>query len=165
MNAYIRKSTFLLCGIALLFLVVRHTAHATTTAQPPYTAEDIALVINLIRAYVHVPTLATDSSLTLAAEQKAHDMTSKHYFNHQSPRGVSYTRFIDKTGYVFQSAGENLAVQYPTLIELFQSWIQSSEHLQNIIQPTYTEMGIGIEEGTYRGHSTWYVVGLFASPK
>jgi hypothetical protein len=40
----------------------------------------------------------------------------------------------------------------------------SAAHRANILRPQFTEVGIGVAEGTYKGTQTIYVVQVFATP-
>ncbi len=76
------------------------------------TAIDLLTLINETRAQYHLDPLVENTKLDLAAYLKAQDMLQNNYFDHYSPSGKSPWDFIDSTGYYFQYAGENLAMNF-----------------------------------------------------
>src|SRR3989338_5348120 len=56
--------------------------------------------------------LQTNALLEYAAQMKADNMAQNGYFSHISPDGTSPWQWIQKAGYQYQRAGENLAVNF-----------------------------------------------------
>jgi uncharacterized protein YkwD len=44
--------------------------------------------------------------------------------------------------------GENVAWNYPLVAELVAAWLGSPHHCENILNPEFTELGVG-KAGTY----------------
>lgn len=109
--------------------------------------------------------LIENETLNEAARLKAQDMTSKGYFAHYSPDGSSPWVWFDEAGYEYDKAGENLAVNFNDSKAVVNAWMNSPAHRANIVKDGYTEIGIGISEGTYKGKKATFVVQLFAKPK
>lgn len=109
--------------------------------------------------------LAISPQLSLAANRKAQDMIKNNYFDHQSPNGRTPWHFIIESGYNYYKAGENLAINFTTSEKLFEAWINSPDHRDNIINPEFEEVGFGITEGVIDNKQTKVVVQMFGAKK
>lgn len=110
-------------------------------------------------------TLATNTLLKRAAQLKANDMATKGYFAHTSPAGITPWHWLDAVGYRYTTAGENLAVDFIDSSDVHQAWMNSPSHRANILNGSYTEIGIATATGTYQGHTTVFVVQFFGAPR
>src|SRR3989344_3205383 len=110
------------------------------------------------------PPLAQSELLVKAAKLKAEDMASKGYFAHTSPEGKTPWYWLDQVGYSYQSAGENLAVNFFESSDVAQAWMNSPTHRANIVKKDYTEIGIGVANGIFEGRNTVFVAQLFGKP-
>jgi hypothetical protein len=108
--------------------------------------------------------LVRNELLDEAARLKAEDMAAKGYFAHWSPDGVSPWHWFGEAGYQYMKAGENLAVHFTDSTAVVEAWLDSPTHRDNILNESYTEIGIGTAEGEYEGHDTVFVVQMFGSP-
>jgi len=109
--------------------------------------------------------LKRNSLLDEAAKLKAEDMASEEYFAHTSPEGLKAWDFINKVGYKFNSAGENLAINFLDSQDVIDAWMDSPTHRANILNNNFTEIGIGMAKGEYEGKETIFIVQLLAFPK
>lgn len=110
------------------------------------------------------PTLAVNPVLEQAAQLKANDMAQKSYFSHTSPAGVTPWYWLDRVGYRYQSAGENLAVDFLDASDVHTAWMNSPGHRANILNGVFTEIGIATARGMYHGNETTFVVEFFGKP-
>jgi uncharacterized protein YkwD len=110
------------------------------------------------------PPLQENELLTKAAELKAADMAAKGYFAHTSPEGHSPWYWLSLVGYKYASAGENLAVNFYDSDDVSDAWMKSPTHKANIIKKEYTEIGIGVARGVYKGENTIFVAQFFGKP-
>jgi uncharacterized protein YkwD len=85
-------------------------------------------------------------------------MVTDRFFDHVSPTGATFVQRIRQTSYLARAAswslGENLAWGsgfYATPRETMKSWMHSPGHRQNILEPRYREIGIGIAVGIPSG--------------
>lgn len=108
--------------------------------------------------------LKTNPFLEAAAVDKANDMAGKGYFAHTSPTGLTPWYWIQKVGYRFSYAGENLAVNFIDSSDVTQAWMNSPSHRENILNGNFTEIGIATAQGTYEGHEATFVVQFFGKP-
>lgn len=125
---------------------------------------DIVSRVNQERANHGLSPLQINNSLAQSATMKAQDMSANQYFAHNSPSGKSPWYFFGSVGYAYLSAGENLAVDYSDTNAVMRAWMNSTTHRANILNPNYTEIGVGIVSGTYNGHQTYYIVQHFGKP-
>ncbi|MDQ3924766.1 MAG: CAP domain-containing protein [Actinomycetota bacterium] len=119
---------------------------------------------NQTRASNGLATLCVHRALTEAAQYHSQEMIDKGYFDHNSYDGESFSARLERFGYdSYEEVGENIAWgsgtnAYPESI--FQIWMNSSEHQENILSPNYREVGIGTATGECEGYSgcTMYTV-------
>jgi len=109
-------------------------------------------------------TLTVNPILDKAAQMKATDMATNGYFAHTSPDGKTPWYWLEKAGYDYQYAGENLAVNFTDSKDVTNAWMNSLSHRSNIIKENYTEMGTGIATGIYEGEQTIFVAQVYANP-
>ncbi len=120
---------------------------------------------NTDRAAAGVEMLQVDPLLQKAAQLKAEDMAAKGYFAHIAPDGKTPWFWLEKVGYSYTYAGENLAIDFTDSEKIEEAWMASPKHHANIVKPQYTRIGIGIAQGTFEGKDTTFVVQFFAKPK
>lgn len=108
--------------------------------------------------------LVVSPLLTTAAQEKADDMVANNYFAHTSPAGLTPWYWFQQVGYGFTYAGENLAVNFSDSADVTNAWMNSAEHRANILNVSFTQIGIATAKGTYEGHPAVYVVELFGTP-
>ena len=65
-------------------------------------------------------------------------------------------------GYVWQTAGENLAGGNATAEATMQQWLDSDGHCANLMNPAFTELGVGYFPG---GPYTTLWVQNFGAPQ
>jgi hypothetical protein len=108
--------------------------------------------------------LLENNELNAAAQAKAEDMAAKGYFSHVGPGGEEPWAWIERSGYDYVYAGENLAVRFNDSKDVVNAWMASPTHRANIVKPQYEEIGVGIAEGMYKGGPATFVVQYFGSP-
>src|SRR3972149_2329629 len=120
-----------------------------------------AAVINLTnqeRVKAGMQPLAESSKLDSAATMKAGDMFAKDYWAHYAPDGTSPWYFFKLVGYNYSWAGENLARDFSTSEGVVAGWMGSTSHKDNLMNPNFTEIGIGVKDGILQGEETTLVV-------
>ncbi len=108
--------------------------------------------------------LTENEALDAAAQAKAEDMAARGYFSHVGPDGEEPWVWLQRAGYEYAYAGENLAVRFNDSKDVVDAWMASPAHRANIIKSNYQEIGVGLAEGTYKGSSATFVVQYFGSP-
>jgi len=138
------------------------TATKTTTSAPTGgSGTPEAQVLNLTndeRAKAGCGPLKTNSALTEAAEEHAADMVDQHYFAHDSLDGRSPFDRMKAAGYRGGAMAENIAVGYQSPTAVVEGWMNSDGHRKNILNCTYTVIGIGYDAGQVKpewGNGSW----------
>lgn len=116
------------------------------------------------RAANNLSAVSEDSLLARAAQDAANDMATYGYFAHVSPDGKDPWYWLNKVGYKYSYAGENLAVNFTDSQEVQSAWMESPTHRSNIMKREYTRVGFGTANGMYEGRETTFVVSFFATP-
>ena len=79
-----------------------------------------------------------------AAQAKAEDMAERNYWSHNTPDGQEPWVFIDKVGYKYLKAAENLAYGFENSRSTVIGWMNSPSHRANILDTDLKEVGFGI---------------------
>jgi uncharacterized protein YkwD len=135
-----------------------------TSFFPQLTKEKLIELTNRERQLQGLPQLKENQLLDTAALLKGQDMLARNYFSHTDPAGNPPWYWIQKTGYHYLAAGENLAIGFLDAKEVIDAWNSSPSHRANIVNPNYTEIGIAVLQGTLRGTKTTLVVQYFGLP-
>jgi uncharacterized protein YkwD len=108
---------------------------------------------NEARRQQGVPPLAGDQALTGAARQHSGDMLARGFFSHVNPEGLSSSQRLPR-GYaqVLRQSGENIWMgsgQNPNdprhlAGSIMASLMGSPGHRQNLLDPHYTHLGVGV---------------------
>ncbi len=103
--------------------------------------------VNGERARVESPPLAESAELDRAAQAHAEDMLARGYFEHESPERHTVRERAQSAGYRWRAVGENIALGQLTADEVMDSWMKSPEHRENILDPEYRDLGVGLALG------------------
>jgi uncharacterized protein YkwD len=110
------------------------------------------------------PPLTLSGTLAGVALGHASDMAVHGYFDHRDLTGQSPADRVRAVGYREKLVGENIAYGPITVEEVVQGWLHSPDHCENIMDPRFVEMGLGMATGrTSRAGLYW--VQLLADPK
>ena len=126
-------------------------------------AEEIISLTNQYRVNLGLSQLTANPRLTQAAVNKANDILAKQYFNHTSPDGKRFSQWIKDSGYSYFYVGENLAIDFNNSQDLFDAWIKSEGHRENIERPEFQEIGVASLHGKFKDRTTDVVVQLFGA--
>lgn len=126
-------------------------------------AEEVINLTNQYRLDHGLNQLLPNPRLTQAAINKAKDILSKNYFSHTSPDGRRFSYWIKESGYPYFYAGENLAIDFYNSEELFEAWIKSDRHRENIEREDFQEIGVASLGGVFENRKTNVVVQLFGT--
>ncbi len=105
-----------------------------------------------------VAPLQENTALNQAAALKADHMFAQDYWAHFAPDGTSPWYFFNQVGYKYAWAGENLARDFSTSAGVIAGWMASTGHRDNMLNPNFSDVGIGIKNGTLEGEQTTLVV-------
>lgn len=124
---------------------------------------EIIRLTNENRAASGLAPVSQNSVLSSAALAKGQDMLAKGYWAHFAPDGTAPWSFFSKFGYKYRYAGENLARDFASADTAVAAWMNSKTHKDNILNPNYKEIGIGVVEGNLNGVDTTIVVQFFGA--
>ncbi|MBW3563941.1 MAG: hypothetical protein KY459_04370 [Acidobacteria bacterium] len=153
--------------ILVVLLVAGSCAATAATDRAPITVQSIVEEINLRRVGEGLPPLRADERLHLAAMDRIEDMEDRVYWGHRHPiEGGSPFVWLHPRGYLYRTAGENLAAGFETAEVLVDSWMASPGHRDNILSPLFEDVGVAeIDGGTIGRLNGKSIVVLFASEK
>lgn len=128
-------------------------------------AQKIIELTNEKREEFGLPPLKENELLTKAAQEKAEDMIRNKYFSHNNPYGIAPWNWIEKNGYHYYYAGENLAMNFFDGKDVVEAWLNSSSHRENILNKNYKDTGVAVAYGdiTNEGQNKAIVVQMFGS--
>ena len=140
----------------------------------PTVTPDILLIIDQVVAEINrsrpdnqcLP-VTINPILTLAAQTHSQDMAENEYFSHTGSDGSSPWDRLERVGYEYSVAAENIAVAYATPEEVVVGWLESPGHRENMVNCDFQEVGIGYavlidESGLANSDIYWTLV--LASP-
>ncbi len=107
--------------------------------------------------------LVMSGALRCAARAHAMDMSERDFFDHVNPDGDGPVERIERAGYVWSAAGENIAAGAPTPEMVMMLWMASDGHCTNIMSDAYTDIGVGYYEGDSQYSPAWTQV--FGAPR
>ena len=135
--------------LVLLSVLVLSTALADDKkeAPPPKLSDEEKTLLDLTnaeRAKEKLPPLAPNALLFRAARAHSTNMAKKHEMKHVLD-GKNVDDRLDDVGYDFRKCGENIAEgDDATPEEIMKGWMGSKSHREHILEPAFTEVGIGI---------------------
>ena len=150
--------------LEILFLVQIYWILPATNYSASILPTVVANLTNRNRETYQVPSLASNELLARAAQLKAENMAQEGYFSHQGPGGEAPWSWLDRVGYDYTNAGENLAVNFAESEDVVGAWMRSESHKENILSGRFTEIGIGVARGVFEGREALFVVQFFGRP-
>jgi uncharacterized protein YkwD len=152
-------------GITLTAFAPAAAAHGSSSCQhanSPITATSkpdlqnaAVCLINQQRTQRHLPPLHTDQRLNRSAQGWTNMMVSRAAFTH----GADFAARISAAGFNWSTAGENIATGYTTPAQVVSGWMASPGHCQNILSPSFADVGTGVSarssDGSARSDGSW----------
>lgn len=152
----------------------RHLAEACPNANvaaasaPRQTMRAAVLcLVDQQRAGRGLPPLRQSAELNRSAQGWSDEMVASDVFSH----GSDFAARISVAGYDWAAAGENIATGLATPRAVVRAWMASPGHCQNILNPTYRNLGVGVNgrpvAGAASGPATWtedFGLKMFQSP-
>ncbi len=109
--------------------------------------KEVVRLVNEIRVQNGLKALAHNWELSRVARYKSQDMKDNRYFSHTSPVYGTPFQMIKNFGLSYRSAGENIARGQATPQAVVNAWMNSSGHRANILNASYTQIGVGYVAG------------------
>lgn len=123
---------------------------------------EVIRLVNVERQKNGLAPLKANWELSRVAQYKSQDMVEKNYFSHTSPTYGSPFKMITDFGLTYSAAGENIAMGQKTPADVMKGWMNSSGHRANILNSTYTEIGVGLAVNK-NGQNYW--TQMFIKPR
>lgn len=154
-------------AMALAASLIAALGAAVLTAPPAQAATGVSSEVfsltNAQRTKAGLKPLITDATLDAAAKAWAQQLASSCTFKHSTASWRSGR--VAKAGWT--ATGENIAAGYASASSVMSGWMGSSGHKANILNKSYTGMGVGYATGSC-GYKTYWVqifgVGKTAGP-
>jgi uncharacterized protein YkwD len=141
-----------LAALALLATGTAGAGEPTAASDPSAVGARLLALVNEARGsarrcgwkrFQAAPPLARSAALDRAAVDHARDMASRSRMEHTGFDGSTPGERATRAGYRWGRIGENVAAGQATPELAVASWHESPRHCANLMDPAYTEMGIG----------------------
>jgi uncharacterized protein YkwD len=130
---------------------------APTHTSRHAVARATVCLLNVERRSRNLRPLRLNARLSKAAQEHSRDMVRRHYFSHTTPDGISFAQRIRGAGYLRAArswlVGETLAWgsrNRGAAARIVQAWMQSPPHREEILRPSFRDVGIGVVRGIPR---------------
>ncbi|MDJ0619725.1 MAG: CAP domain-containing protein [Calothrix sp. MO_192.B10] len=130
---------------------------ASANCRVSSTALQVAKLTNRVRAKYRLRPLRFNCRLYRAAQRHTVDMVKRNKISHTGSDGSSVGVRVKRSGYKFSAVAENVAKGQRTPSQVVKSWMNSPGHRRNILNPRYTEIGVG--------YANRYWTQVFARPR
>jgi uncharacterized protein YkwD len=112
--------------------------------------------------FTAAPPLNASRKLSDAAGDHARDMAGNKFFDHRGSDGSRPKDRVLRAGYASRLTGENIAYGPESAEEVVSGWLASPGHCENIMEPRFRDIGVGVAAGRKRGQIYW--VQTFGAP-
>jgi uncharacterized protein YkwD len=109
------------------------------------------------RPFGAVPPLVFDARLRQSARGHAEDMGVNNFFSHTNLQGESAAERIRQAGFDGSPVGENIAAGQTSPAAAMKSWMESTGHCENIMNPSYDFIGVGYYNATAGRYRHYWV--------
>lgn len=110
----------------------------------PRLRAELLREVNVARHKAGLPPVRPDVRLDCAAQEHAENMAIYSYYAHKAMGGPDLGERARRSGYRWAALAENIMERVTTVEAAMDAWLGSKPHRRNILNPRYTEMGIGI---------------------
>jgi uncharacterized protein YkwD len=123
---------------------------APTIGADAAVAQAVLCLVDGERAAAGLRALSDSPLLDAAASAYAARMVAQDFFDHAAPDGSTLETRIAATGYDLVAAGEDIGYATgtdATAAAMVAAWMASPAHRANILDPTFTDLGVGVAPG------------------
>lgn len=134
--------------------------------QTPPTPLDLDIAVaelNVYRAQHGLGPVRLNQQLNSASEVHAADLAQAGIASHTGTDGSSHSERVQRAGYQFSLAAENVATGQKSWDAVFQAWKDSPGHNVNLLQPDVTDFGVALVYEPTTTYSTYWTM-LVAAP-
>ena len=108
--------------------------------------EKVVELTNIEREKAGLQPLKINNQLANTAQNHSNNMAEDDFFSHTGADGSSVSDRVEDSGYQYSTTGENIAAGQTSAEEVVEGWMDSPGHRANILNPDYTEIGVGYEQ-------------------
>jgi len=101
-------------------------------------------IINGFRAEKGIAPLKLSNQLTEIACARAEEIAWSGKHSHTRPNGLRFSSILKEAGIREGTVGENIGWGFETVNEVCKEWKNSQSHYENIMNPDFSQIGIGI---------------------
>jgi len=112
------------------------------TPEPQGDSAKLLALHNQARSQRGLAPLAVDARLTSAAQKHSNWMQANRKMTHDE-NGAPFTDRLRAAGYPYGHAGENIAAGQQSAEQVFNAWMNSAGHRQNILNGNFRDVGFG----------------------
>lgn len=113
-----------------------------------YAESQMIYLINTLRSSHGLQLLNPNPVLNSIARSRSQDMINRNYFSHYTPEGKNIFNILVENGIMYAYAAENLSQASPpswsSPESVINSWMGSSAHRANLLNPHHGQIGLGI---------------------
>ena len=106
--------------------------------------KEVLRIINGYRAEGGLEPLKLNEDLTMISNVRAEEIAWSGIHSHTRPNLMSCFSLMRDHGFPSGQAGENIGWGYETAEAVCEAWKNSETHYENIMNPQFTEVGIGV---------------------
>ncbi len=122
----------------------------------------LIVLMNQSRTKAGLRPLKPSRLLGEAARFHSREMSVKNFFAHTNPDGSGPKERLERAGYAWMAYGETIGCGQDSPEKILLFWMNSSDHRETILDPAFTEVGVGLVRG---GECRIYWTALFARPR
>ena len=122
----------------------------------------LILLMNQERTKAGLRPLKPSRLLDDLARAHSREMSGGNFLSHTNAAGWGPKERLEKAGFAWRAYGENIGCGQDTAEKILRMWMDSSVHRENVLDPAYTEVGVGLARG---GECRIYWTALFARPR
>jgi uncharacterized protein YkwD len=124
--------------------------------------QELISLINQSRQKKGLRSLKPSRLVGEVARAHSRAMSAGNFFSHIDPDGSGPKERLARAGYVWKAFGENIGCGQDSPGKLLDTWMRSASHRETILEPAYSEIGIGLVRG---GECRIYWTALFVRPR
>lgn len=111
-------------------------------------AKALLSAINQVRRGKGLPALRLSAKLSKVAQSHACDNAARNSYSHTGSDGSDLRIRLKRGGYRLRAAAENTGIGFASVDRAMNFWLNSPKHRANILNPSVTELGVGLADGT-----------------
>src|SRR5215212_6221667 len=146
-----RQRRYSMAALAVLSVLVTQCAPQQCAPAPAGSvAQQVVDLANQQRANAGVAPLRMHLALGSAAQRMSNDMAAHDTLYpagqsrpHIGSDGSDAGQRIAAAGYAWRAWAENIAAGQPDAVSVVQAWMSSAGHRANMLDPRYTDIGVG----------------------